>query len=777
MIKLTHQFATVALASLLVVFTAPAAESLSVLLQKGIYAEETEGNLDAAIKIYEGIVKEGEANRSLVAQAQYRLGVCQMKRGKTEDAAVAFRMLIDRFSDAAELVAKSRERLVELGQPTAATTVRQIWSSARTLGDSVSMDGRYLSFVDLMSGNVAVRDLLVGQNRLLTNNPTAGTDGFPEQCVLSRDGKRIAYNWVHYGKETFSSGLLVAGVESGSSRVLLAQETNRWVVVEDWSPDGKWIAAIEARWEQGYMPGNWEGTNSQVSISLVGTANGMVRKLVHLGGISPFSGSNARFSSDGRYLAYNHSRNANARGRVQPTNDIVIVDLETEARRVAVEYVAHENFVGWAPRDTGLLFTSDRSGTTGLWSLELNKVDAKPKLLKADVGDIQPIGLTRDGALFYNIATGPLQETYTASADFAAGKLLDGPKLLRTMLRRTSDGSLGDKFIRSGDGQFLYFRSEDKEPVAFVFDSESGEQREIPNSRTWANRIGWWWIARDHKSLFAALSGQEGEAGMYRIATQTGEIVPFAIPRPGVEQSTTRGPIFFRVYWDFVAYGRYYRETEKFVLVKHELESHRATEYQIPGLAEVRSSVKFRIPRNAGVLMSDGRTFFFNRRKQSEDRYVLVLHDLVTGTDKELLTSKSPVGVVDDEHDPKPIGFLVTTDDRNRPIFSLFTLEGSELRRHNQVTVPEGYEYRGQHWGEPHLILVKPMKPGIGVPSEMWTLSVRTGELKNVGLTVANDQYWGLPGNGKRIVFRTNTPGSREIWVMENFLPPVATAK
>ena len=46
-----------------------AVESLSVLLQKGVYAEETERNLDATIGIYEGIVKEGEANRSLVAKA------------------------------------------------------------------------------------------------------------------------------------------------------------------------------------------------------------------------------------------------------------------------------------------------------------------------------------------------------------------------------------------------------------------------------------------------------------------------------------------------------------------------------------------------------------------------------------------------------------------------------------------------------------------------------------------------------------------------------------
>src|SRR4051812_2571665 len=63
-----------------------AAESASVLLQKGIYAEETEGNVDAAIKIYEQIAAESATNRAIVAQAQYRLAVCYQKQGKKEQA-------------------------------------------------------------------------------------------------------------------------------------------------------------------------------------------------------------------------------------------------------------------------------------------------------------------------------------------------------------------------------------------------------------------------------------------------------------------------------------------------------------------------------------------------------------------------------------------------------------------------------------------------------------------------------------------------------------------
>ena len=56
---------------LTVLFTmAPSwAQSASTLLQNGIFTEETVGDLDAAIKIYEQIVADAEKNRAFAAQA------------------------------------------------------------------------------------------------------------------------------------------------------------------------------------------------------------------------------------------------------------------------------------------------------------------------------------------------------------------------------------------------------------------------------------------------------------------------------------------------------------------------------------------------------------------------------------------------------------------------------------------------------------------------------------------------------------------------------------
>ena len=60
--------------------TVAAAKPASVMLREGLYAEEVEGNIDAAIKIYEQIVQDKSASRDNVAQALYREGMCYLKK-------------------------------------------------------------------------------------------------------------------------------------------------------------------------------------------------------------------------------------------------------------------------------------------------------------------------------------------------------------------------------------------------------------------------------------------------------------------------------------------------------------------------------------------------------------------------------------------------------------------------------------------------------------------------------------------------------------------------
>lgn len=126
------------------------AESSSSLLEKGIYTEETVGDLDAAIEIYEKIIAEGKANREFVAQAQFRRGKCLLKQGKREEAEEAFRELVNQFKDSPgqkELVEKARKLLP--------------WKSDLKLDPAPWVDGEHLELRIKLGGGVDIGDFIL----------------------------------------------------------------------------------------------------------------------------------------------------------------------------------------------------------------------------------------------------------------------------------------------------------------------------------------------------------------------------------------------------------------------------------------------------------------------------------------------------------------------------------------------------------------------------------------------------------------------------------------
>ena len=76
---------------------AASAASPSELLEKGIYTEETKGDIDGAIAIYQQIADEAKTARALAAQAQLRLGQCYLKKNRNAEANAAFEKLIRTF--------------------------------------------------------------------------------------------------------------------------------------------------------------------------------------------------------------------------------------------------------------------------------------------------------------------------------------------------------------------------------------------------------------------------------------------------------------------------------------------------------------------------------------------------------------------------------------------------------------------------------------------------------------------------------------------------------
>lgn len=112
--KLKHITILLLLVVVMAASAAPAKEA-SVLLQEGLYAEEIDGDLDAAIQIYEKVIQDKSAQRSHVAQALYRQGMCYLKKQREQQAKMAFEKLISEYSDQTKVVNKAKPLLQDLG--------------------------------------------------------------------------------------------------------------------------------------------------------------------------------------------------------------------------------------------------------------------------------------------------------------------------------------------------------------------------------------------------------------------------------------------------------------------------------------------------------------------------------------------------------------------------------------------------------------------------------------------------------------------------------------
>ena len=103
--------AAVGIASLVANAHSAEAASPSELLEKGIYSQETKGDLDAAIALYQQVVSEAKDATALAAQAEYRLGVCYYKKKDFAKASATFEKLVKDYPEQKDLVKLASEYL------------------------------------------------------------------------------------------------------------------------------------------------------------------------------------------------------------------------------------------------------------------------------------------------------------------------------------------------------------------------------------------------------------------------------------------------------------------------------------------------------------------------------------------------------------------------------------------------------------------------------------------------------------------------------------------
>jgi ankyrin repeat protein len=92
-----------------------AADTLTDALQKGLFEEEANQNLEAAIKAYQDVLSHADEQRRVAATALFRLAECYRKQGKTNEAAGEYRRLLRDYTDQTTLANLSRQNLTGLG--------------------------------------------------------------------------------------------------------------------------------------------------------------------------------------------------------------------------------------------------------------------------------------------------------------------------------------------------------------------------------------------------------------------------------------------------------------------------------------------------------------------------------------------------------------------------------------------------------------------------------------------------------------------------------------
>ena len=488
------------------------------LFQQGLLKENGEGDLKTAVAIYEKIVGDATAERSLRAKALLHIGMCWEKLGKDE-AQKAYQRVIQEFADRHEMVAEARTRLAALEHPDTTTdpsgvVVRQVWAPALDDLGAVSPDGRYLSFVDWETGDIAVRDLTTGDNRRLTNKGSwqENPDEYAWFSTISPDAKQVAYTWADYASKGAFHDLRVISVTGGGDgskpRIVYRNDEVEWVQPSDWSPDGKHVLALFTRKDR---------TNQ---IGLVSMADGSVRVLKTLDWRYP---GNARFSPDGRYIVYDFPPKEDSLER-----DIFVLATDGSREILLVEHSGDDTVLGWAPDGERILFASDRTGSWDAWVIQVpdGRLLGPPELVKEDIGRIVPMGFTRNGSFYYGVARGT-SDVYVATLDPATGKLLAPPKKIS---QRFVGGNKGPDW--SPDGQYLAYVSErgtfpglSSSWVLVIRSVETGKERELPLKMTNFMALQPRW-SPDGRFLLAAGKDHKGREGLYRINAQTGEVTP-----------------------------------------------------------------------------------------------------------------------------------------------------------------------------------------------------------------------------------------------------------
>jgi dipeptidyl aminopeptidase/acylaminoacyl peptidase len=285
--------------------------------------------------------------------------------------------------------------------------IRHVWAGPppADLDDTwaVSPAGEVLAYRDEQS-QLAVYEFSTGQKRLLSDR--LPSDQSRTRIVWSPDDKQLAYNRNATGDQV---EVRIAAVDDRPVRVVMRRDT--YVAPLAWSPNSERMLILS---EQGSID----------EIAWVSLATGEMQSVKRLEATQRNEWQpRAILSTDGQRLAFSKVA-ADGRNR-----DVFVSRMDGTLEAAVVEHPADDYPLAWAPDGNQLLFASDRTGSTDLWAVSM--VDGTPKgiarRVRRDLGRIRPLGLTRDGALYYAVNLS-LTDVFTVALDPTSGRVVSTPK-------------------------------------------------------------------------------------------------------------------------------------------------------------------------------------------------------------------------------------------------------------------------------------------------------------------------------------------------------------
>ncbi len=162
--------------------------TLSDTLELGIYTEETKGDLNGAIELYQTVLRQSESDRAVAAQAQFRLALCYDKKKDFAAATEAFETLVRDYPEQKEFVALANEYLAD-----GAVLLPAPWVD----GEELTMDIKFATGAKFGAARYRVSSGHRGDTDtwLLQSHLIAGTQTWSRTEVEARTFRPLHSRW------------------------------------------------------------------------------------------------------------------------------------------------------------------------------------------------------------------------------------------------------------------------------------------------------------------------------------------------------------------------------------------------------------------------------------------------------------------------------------------------------------------------------------------------------------------------------------------------------